>query len=54
MTVTAYELASFNESTAAWETAAGTYKLLFGASATDIRRTVSFKMKKTFEIPVKK
>ncbi len=46
MTVTAYELASFNESTAAWETAAGTYKLLFGASATDIRQAVSFKMKK--------
>ena len=46
LTVTAYEMASFNESTAAWETAAGTYKLLFGASATDIRRTVSFKMKK--------
>ena len=46
LTVTTYEMASFNESTAAWETAAGTYKLLFGASATDIRRTVSFKMKK--------
>ena len=45
MTVTAYELASFNESTMAWETAAGTYRLLFGASVTDIRRTATFKMK---------
>ena len=45
MTVSSYELASFNESTAAWETATGTYKLLFGASATDIRRTASFRMR---------
>ena len=45
MTVTAYELASFNEATAAWETAPGTYKLLFGASATDIHRTASFRMR---------
>ena len=54
MTVTAYELASFNEVTAAWETAAGTYKLLFGASATDIRRTASFKMKNALKVPVAK
>jgi beta-glucosidase len=54
MTVTDYELASFNESTAAWETAVGTYKLLFGASATDIRRTASFKMKNAVIIPVAK
>ena len=45
MSVTAYELASFNESAAAWETAAGTYQLLFGASVTDIRKTATFKMK---------
>lgn len=54
MTVTAYELASFNEANAAWETAAGTYKLLFGASATDIRRTASFKMKNALKVPVAK
>jgi len=54
MTVTAYDLASFNESTAAWETATGTYKLLFGASATDIRRTATFKIKKAFAKPVAK
>lgn len=54
MTVTAYELASFNESTAAWETAAGTYKLLFGASATDIRQTASYKMKSAIVKPVAK
>ena len=46
MTVTAYDLASFNESTAAWETAAGAYVLQFGASSTDIRQTAQFKMKK--------
>ena len=52
MKVTAYELASFNEAANAWETAAGTYKLLFGASATDIRRTTSFKMKNAVATPV--
>lgn len=46
MTVTAYDLASFNESTAAWETAAGAYELQFGASSTDIRQTAQFKVKK--------
>ena len=46
MTVTAYDLASFNESTAAWETAAGAYVLQFGASSTDIRQTAQFKVKK--------
>ena len=54
MTVTAYELASFNEATAVWETAVGTYKLLFGASATDIRRTASYKMKNATVKPVAK
>lgn len=52
MTVTAYDLASFNESTAAWETAAGTYALLFGASATDIRRTTHYKVKKAKAWPI--
>lgn len=45
MKVSAYELASFNETTSSWETAKGTYQLLFGASVTDIRRSASFKMK---------
>jgi hypothetical protein len=39
-------LASFNESTAAWETAAGAYVLQFGASSTDIRQAAQFKVKK--------
>jgi hypothetical protein len=52
MTVTAYDLVSFNESTAAWETAAGTHALLFGASATDIRRTTHYKVKKAKAWPI--
>jgi beta-glucosidase len=45
MKVSAYELATFNEEHSAWETAAGTYQVLFGASVTDIRCTVTCKMK---------
>ena len=45
MKVSAYELASFNEEHSAWETAAGTYEVLFGASVTDIRCTATCKMK---------
>ena len=41
-----YTLASFNEATAAWETAAGTYKVMFGANAADIRGTGEYKLKK--------
>ena len=46
ITVDTYTLASFNEETAAWETAAGTYKVMFGASAADIRATGEYKLKK--------
>ena len=46
ITVDNYTLASFNESTQAWETAAGTYKVMFGASAADIRATGEYKVKK--------
>ena len=46
ITVDSYTLASFNESTQAWETAAGTYKVMFGASAADIRGTGEYKVKK--------
>ena len=41
-----YTLASFNEGTSAWETAAGTYKVMFGANAADIRGTAEYKLKK--------
>ena len=42
MKVSAYEMASFNEEHSAWETAAGTYQVLFGASVEDIRARASF------------
>ena len=53
MKVSAYEMASFNEETASWETAAGEYKVLFGASSVDIRATMSFRMKKALSWSVK-
>ena len=40
--VDGYGLASFNEATSAWETAAGEYILAFGASSRDLRATVPF------------
>ena len=43
--VSAYDLASFNEASAAWETAAGTYQIQFGASVADIRATATCKLK---------
>ena len=46
MTIDPYSLASFNPETSAWETAAGNYKVCFGASATDIRTNATFKMTK--------
>ena len=52
MKVSAYEMASFNEEHSAWETAAGTYQVLFGASVTDIRATASFNFKKAQTWPV--
>ena len=47
-----YTLASFNEATSAWETAAGTYKVMFGADAADIRGTGEYKLKKAESWPV--
>jgi beta-glucosidase len=44
--VSAYELASFNEAASAWEAAAGSYKVQFGASVDDIRATAPFTLKK--------
>ena len=50
--VSAYEMASFNEAHSAWETAAGTYQVLFGASVADIRAKATFNFKKaqTWEV----
>ena len=50
--VSAYELASFNEASSAWEAAAGTYAVQFGASVLDIRATAPFKLKKAQAWPV--
>ncbi len=50
--VTAYELASFNEASSAWETAPGSYKILFGSSAADIRAEGTFIQKKAASWPV--
>ena len=50
--VSAYELASFNEAASAWEAAAGSYKVQFGASVDDIRATVPFALKKAQSWPV--
>ena len=46
MTISNSELASFNESTHAWETAAGTYKVQFAGNVNDIRCTADYKLKK--------
>lgn len=43
MKISAYDLASFNDVNSAWETAAGQYTVLVGASVEDIRGTVNFK-----------
>ena len=46
-----YTLASFNEDSSAWETAAGNYLACFGASAADIRATAAFKEAKSLSWP---
>jgi beta-glucosidase len=44
MKLSLYDLASYNEATQAWETAAGQYTVAFGASVEDIRATAPFKL----------
>lgn len=46
MKVSAYEMASFNEATSSWVTAAGRYEVQFGASVADIRATKTFNFSK--------
>ncbi len=50
--VTAYELASFNEAASAWETAAGTYRVLFGASVADFRCETQVRIRQSRNWPV--
>ena len=52
VTIDPYTLASFNEATSAWETAAGNSTVHFGASSADIRATVPFKVAKPQSWPV--
>ena len=46
MNLSLYDLASYNETTQAWETAAGKYTIGFGASVEDIRATAPFNLSK--------
>ncbi|MBQ9711458.1 MAG: glycoside hydrolase family 3 C-terminal domain-containing protein [Bacteroidales bacterium] len=48
MTVDPYTLASFNEATSAWETAAGEYTASFAASVEDVKVKAGFKILKPF------
>ena len=50
--VSAYELASFNENSSAWETAEGDYDVLFGASVEDICARGAYRQKKAVRYPV--
>ena len=52
ITIDPYTLASFNENSSAWETAAGNYTVHFAASAADIRCTAPFKLAKPQSWPV--
>lgn len=44
--VSIYDLASYNEATQSWETAAGTYTLYFSANVEDPRCTATYRLKK--------
>ena len=46
MSVSNYDLASFNTAASAWESPAGTYNVHFAASVEDIRLTTEYKLKK--------
>ena len=46
MKLSLYDMASYNETTQAWETAAGKYPIGFGASVEDIRVTAPFSLSK--------
>ena len=46
MSLSLYDLASYNEGTQSWETAAGKYTIGFGANVEDIRASVPFNLSK--------
>ena len=46
MQLSLYDLASYNEATQAWETAAGKYTIGFGANVEDIRVTAPYSLSK--------
>lgn len=50
--VSAYELASFNEEANLWETAAGTYTVLFGRNVADVPVSGAFTLNKAATFPV--
>jgi beta-glucosidase len=50
MSLSLYDLASYNETTQSWETASGTYTFGFGASSEDIRATASCNLSKPFAV----
>ena len=50
-TFSQYDLASYNESMAAWVTEAGYYQVSFAASAQDIRQTASFNIAQEIAYP---
>ena len=50
MKLSLYDLASYNETTQAWETAAGRYTIGFGASVDDIRVTAPYSLSKQHSV----
>ena len=50
MNISLYDLASYNEDTQAWETAAGNYTISFGASVEDIRAIAPYSLSKQYTV----
>lgn len=50
MKLSLYDMASYNETTQAWETAAGKYTIGFGASVEDIRATAPYNLSKKHSV----
>jgi len=50
MTLSLYDLASYNETTHSWETAVGKYTIAFGASSEDIRATTDCNIAKPYSV----